>query len=166
MLKIIKITEKAHSVLEGIKKTTGVPISFTASKAIEDLERPISEEPKEDYKVKKKPVKKTHPYFNSIKEIYIEAWESNNGVKYTSWGVVDATATNKLIRQLESINESKQPVNDLFRVIIDKLPNFYKDKSINAIAKNLSSIIAEIKNGNKKDSKGWDNIPEQFDWRK
>ena len=91
--------------------------------------------------------KKTHPAFHSLKEIYIEYWHKYNGFEYTSWGVVDASALNRLINQLESINESELSIIEFFRIIMDKLPDFYKNKTINAINKNLPSILSDIKNG-------------------
>ena len=100
----------------------------------------------------KKPVKekKVHPLFNEMKGIYEHAWIANNNFAYRWNGVVDASALNRLIKSLEAINEGGKPIADLFAVIMDKLPNFYKDKTINAINKNLNGIIADIKNGGNK----------------
>ena len=129
-----------------------------------------AEQPKEDPEPRREnpsiKKKETHPLFGTLKDIYITTFENNNRVKYTSWSVIDAQALNKLIKQLEVINESNKPLDDLFAVLMDKLPNFYRDKKINAINNNLSTIISEIKNGNSKDSKGWDNIHPDHDWRR
>ncbi len=105
---------------------------------------------------KEKPIKekkKTHPQFQSIKDIYFEYWEKNNGFEYTSWSVVDASATNRLIAQLEKINQSDCTISGFFQIIMSKLPDFYKNKTINAINKNLNGIIADIKNGGNKGTK-------------
>ena len=154
---VIRIKEKAHTIAEKEAKKQDRSITWIASEAIEyRYSRP-------NPKLKEK---KVHPYFAKLKEIYYIYWQKYNGFEYRWNGAVDAQALNRLIKSLEAINESDNTIEDLFKIIMDKLPNFYKDKSINAINKNLSTIIAEIKNGNKQSSKGWDNIPEQFDWRK
>ena len=110
--------------------------------------------------------KETHHAFNQFKEIYTNHWSLNNGFEYKWNGVVDSTALNRLIKNIESRNEKQGSLVDFFIAIITNLPDFYKDKTINAINKNLNNIISEIRNGNKKTSKGWDNIPPEFDWRK
>ena len=104
--------------------------------------------------LEKRPNKKqVHPSFAEMKGIYEHAWIANNNFAYRWNGAIDASALNRLIKSLEAINEGGKPIADLFAVIMDKLPNFYKDKTINAINKNLNGIIAEIKNGGNKSSK-------------
>ncbi len=102
-----------------------------------------AEQPKRSNPELKK--KSVHPLFNDMKLAYLDKWKENNGFEARWQGVTDATALNRLIRSLESLNESEQPITALWKVILDKLPNFYKDKTINAINKNLNGIIAEIK---------------------
>lgn len=101
----------------------------------------------------KKKAKTKHPDFDKIKELYLSYWFEYNKFKYQWNGVIDNTATNRLIKSLDNINESNLSIVDLFTIIMGKLPDFYKDKSINAINKNLNGIIAEIKNGRNKATK-------------
>jgi hypothetical protein len=128
-----------------------------------EQDKETKETPRPNPSIKKK---EAHPSFNQFKEIYTNHWSLNNGFEYKWNGVIDSTATNRLIRNIESRNEKGASLEEFFTVIMQNLPDFYKDKTINAINKNLNSIISEIKNGNKKDSKGWDNLPPELDWRK
>lgn len=113
--------------------------------------------------------KKTHPYFANLKEIYIHYWKINNGFDYRWNGLIDATALNRLLKTLEGMVVGSSVVPDTFTYIMQNLPKFYHDKTINAINKNINQILAEIKNGNKQNkgfASSWDNLPEELDWRK
>ena len=152
-MRVIKIKDSAYDLLDKNKEKTGAAIAFTASNAIEQYFRPNPE-------LKKK---KVHPAFAPLKQIYFDTWKKNNGFQYTGWNVVDASALKRLIKQLEALNKEGNPLEDLFKVIMDRLPGFYHDKRINAINNNLNGIIAEIKQGGNK-TKAIPNLGE-FDWR-
>ena len=109
--------------------------------------------------------KKTHPSFKRLKDIYFEYWNINNGFEYGWNGLIDATALNRLIKTLERMTKGRD-VSAAFEYIMKNLPKFYHDKTINAINKNINQILAEIKNGNTKDSKSWDNVPDEINWNK
>lgn len=118
-----------------------------------DKEEQPKEEPKPKRPNPKLKDKPAHPSFAIMKDAYLARWKINNGFEARWNGAIDATALNRLIKSLEAINTSDSPIIELWEVILDKLPQFYKDKTINAINKNLNGIIADIKNGGNKGSK-------------
>ena len=136
-MKPVKITDEAYKVLDQEREKKGISMTFNASKAILEY-----------FKPKKQSTK--HIHFDELKQIYCDFWNEYNKTVYQWNGVIDNSALNKLIRSLERINTSTYHITDLFKIIMSKLPEFYKDKSINAINKNLNGIIAEIKNGRNK----------------
>lgn len=96
-------------------------------------------------KAKPKP---KHHLFDDMKEIYCEFWLMNNGFDYKWNGVIDNTALNRLIKTCEDLNVKGESLTDFFTALMTHLPQFYKNKSINAINKNVNGIIADIKSGN------------------
>lgn len=96
--------------------------------------------------------KKVHPQFGELRKIFEEAWTKRNGFAYRWSGAADASALNRLIKTLESL-AGESTITDLFTIIMDRLPVFYHDKTINAINKNINGIIADIKSGGNKTSK-------------
>ena len=137
---IVRLRKEPGEILLKEHKKTDVPITVLAGKAILEKYGP-------------KKTKTKHPDFDEMKEIYSDYWMEYNRVAYQWNGVIDNTALNRLIKSLENLNTSDNSLSDLFRIIMGKLPEFYKDKSINAINKNLNGIIATIKNGGDKGRK-------------
>ena len=112
--------------------------------------------------------KKTNPNFQRMKDHYVFYWKKYNGFEYRWNGLIDATALNRLIKTLEGMTEGSD-VAEPFLYILEKLPKFYHDKTINAINKNINQILAEIKNGSKGKqdfASSWDNLPDHLNWRK
>jgi hypothetical protein len=130
---VIRINETMFELLKAKAKKEDRPLS-----------RVLTEIISLHFKAKKK--KGTHPEFQRLKDIFMAVWEKNNNFQYR-WSVIDATALNRLIVNLESINKSDKPVSELFGALMQHLPDFYKDKNINAINKNINGIIADIKRG-------------------
>ena len=138
---VIRINEENYNLLQAKARAEERPISWVLGRILTEHLKQI-----------KKKQKIVHPDFSTLKDIYMHVWDKNNHVPY-QWSLVDATALNRLITSMTNINEKKAPIPDLFRVIMDNLPEFYKDKSINAINKNLNGIIADIKNRRNKGGK-------------
>ena len=140
---VIRINSEKYILLKAKAKEEDRPLSRVITRILAEALGP-----KPNPKLKEK---KVHPLFNTMKGIYTNVWRVNNSFDYRWNGAVDATALNRLIKNLEGMTD-KSPA-DLFRFIMNKLPTFYKDKTINAINKNLNGIIAEIKNGGNKRNK-------------
>ena len=147
---VIRINEENYNLLQAKARAEERPISWVLGRILTEHLKQI-----------KKKQKIVHPDFSTLKDIYIDVWEKNNTINY-QWSVVDATALNRLITSLSNSvlyikgKTSKVDPNkivDFFRAIMDNLPEFYKDKSINAINKNLNGIISTIKNGRNKSNK-------------
>ena len=148
---VIRLNKEHYQQLQAKAKAEERPISWVLGRILTEHLKQI-----------KKKQKIVHPDFSTLKDIYIDAWDKNNRTPY-QWSLIDATALNRLIVSMTNINEKKAAIPDLFKVIMDNLPEFYKDKSINAINKNLNGIIADIKNRRNKGSKVQD--AGQYDFR-
>jgi hypothetical protein len=153
---VIRIKELAARLVkeEAVKKDRSE--TWVASKAIEKALKPRGPQ-------LKKPKTDPHPLFNDMRQAYKDAWLQNNKFEYKWNGVIDATALHRLIHSLENINQSDESIVDLFKIILDKMPEFWHDKSINALNKNLNGIIASIKKGTGLGS--WNSIKPEHDWR-
>jgi hypothetical protein len=149
-MKVIRINDQAEKILVNEVTKQQRTVTHIASDAI------IKTYGKAKGTKDKKPV---HPAFNELKEIYMEYYQKYNRREFYWRGAIDATALNRLIKTLEALPRKGESITDLFRVIMDKLPRFYKDKSINAINNNINGIITEIKTGTV------GNISSKYDWR-
>ena len=104
-----------------------------------------------------KPVKKkVHPLFGTLKQIWLDTWKQNNKYDFLSWGAAHSVALNQIIIKIETqLLTSTDMIGNgetqqVFQIIMDKLPQFYKDKFLTAINKNYDTIIADITNGGNK----------------
>ena len=147
---VIRLNNEHYQELQAKARSEERPISWVLGRILTEHLKQI-----------KKKQKVIHPDFSTLKDIYMDVWEKNNTINY-QWSVVDATALNRLITTLsnsviwikgKSSKVDPNKIVDFFRAIMDNLPEFYKDKSINAINKNLNGIIADIKNRRNKGSK-------------
>ena len=111
------------------------------------------------------PVKQTKPKADprtkEIVDIFFKEYEKANGIK-PDFGKAEGMHVKQLIKKLDELNESELPIQDLFRAVMQNLPDFYKSKSIRAINGNIKSIIAEIKQGRKGNGT---NVSSKYDWR-
>ena len=144
---VIRINKENYERLKEKAIEEDRPLSRIISRILTEALKPVI---KGNPDLKKKPV---HPSFKQMKEIYTNHWSLNNGFEYQWNGAIDAGALNRLIKSLGNINESQLSIVDFFNVIMSKLPQYYEDKTINAINKNLNGIIATIKNGGNKGNK-------------
>lgn len=106
--------------------------------------------------------KKTHPLFSELKQIFLDTWKANNNYDFLSWGAAHSVALNSIIKKIEIQTEGEN-TKQVFQIIMDKLPLFYRDKFLTAINKNYDTIIADIKNGGNKACKVQNGG--QFDFR-
>lgn len=135
---VIRINKAHYELLKELSIKEDRPISRIIARLLTEALKPTTK------------AKKVHPLFDPLKQIYCENWRINNGMDYRWNGVIDSSALNRLIKTLTAINNSEHTIDDLFSAIMTNLPPFYKDKTINAINKNINGIIADIKNrGNK-----------------
>ena len=144
--KVIRIRKEDYIKLKAMGEDQRRKLVDVIANILEDRKESVRPNPPKE----KKPV---HPSFQQMKEIYTNHWSLNNGFEYQWNGAIDAGALNRLIKSLGNINESQLSVVDFFNVIMSKLPQYYEDKTINAINKNLNGIIATIKNGGNKGNK-------------
>ena len=139
--KVIRITSPDYERMNHMKGY----LSYTrfVTTLLDKEEQPRKPNPQ----IKKPP---TSPHFAPIKELYFNKFKENNGFEYTDWSGVQAKSLNQLIVKLTKINESDAPITDIFKVLMDKLPTFYKSHNLSSINKNLNAIIGTIKNGGDK----------------
>lgn len=118
----------------------------------------FTEKPKEIIKEKKYSAeKKESPFYEECKNIFLEFYESNNQ-KYI-WKPIDNKALGGLIQQIKitlnktnGINPSSQEIKDLIKILLNKLPEWYKNNanSVAVINSKYNDIINQIKNDRKK----------------
>jgi hypothetical protein len=127
----IRISKEAYSKLLEEHKRTRVAVSIIASDMI--------------MKHYSKPTRtKTHPLHTKFIEAFCIHWERLNGFKY-GMTQADVGAVKALIKKCEKLDEKNAGTLELFEIVLEKLPNWYKDKGLAIINSKFNDIIAEIK---------------------
>ena len=129
---VIRINSNAFQLLLDEHHKSRIPMIHLASDAIENT-------------FKKHKKKNVDPRFNDIKEIFFDMWEEQNGFKYLDFGPADAAHIKQIIAKLDKINIKDADIRDMFKLIMERLPDFYRGKNIKIINGKLTEIIATIK---------------------
>ncbi len=157
--------QSIDSVNKPIYQSTTIPIyqstinnAETSSAVIEneiiETETISFEEPKTEKKEKKGSAeKKESPFMNQCKQVFLDYY-TNNRQKYI-WKPMDDKALGGVISQLKKSltnDKNEQPsaekVIDLLKVLLNKLPEWYKQNanSVSNINASYNNIINQIKN--------------------
>lgn len=136
----IRIRNDHYKILEDEKEKQERSMAYLVGKAVEQTYRPPG-----NPQLKKKAA---HPDFAIFKQLYLEAYKAWNGYDYLGWNVIQAKALNGVISKCEQLLEaSDHDIISMWNAILQKMPQFYKGKSLNAINNNLNGIINEIRTG-------------------
>ena len=165
-MSIIRIREKAFSLLDRERVKQDRSITFLASKAIEEMYtdkpalEPVPEPPKKGNPQLKK--KAPHPQFGKMKDLYFQYFKQWNGFEYQGWGLIQVKALNDIIKSLENLlQDSDHDIVSFWDAILQKMPTFFKSKSLHAIKNNINGIIIEIRTG----GRSGEPVSSKYDWR-
>ena len=153
---VIRINKQNYEALQAKSIEEDRPLIRVVTRILTD-----ALQPKGNPKIKDK---KTHPLFGTLKQIWLDTWKQNNKYDFLSWGAAHSVSLNAIIKKIEVQTEGEN-TEQVFQIIMDKLPQFYRDKFLTAINKNYDTIISDIKNGGNKGNKLQQDAG-IYDWRK
>ena len=151
---VIRINKQNYEALQAKSIEEDRPLIRVVTRILTD-----ALQPKGNPKIKDK---KTHSLFGPLKQIWLDTWKQNNKYDFLSWGAAHSVALNQIIKKIETQDKTGS-TEEVFIIMMNKLPQFYRDKFLTAINKNYDTIISDIKNGGNKDSKIQDGG--RFDFR-